>query len=516
MVLAGMIWSGCASLTAAETDLSARKTESSFDAGPFVAEFSLTLGEGTRTEAFGPLVYQQTEPDGRTFAVPPLFSKTKNTATDSEEIDFAYPVLTYDRFGTEYRWQLFQLLSYSGSADQSEKDARRFTIFPFYFQQRADDPAKNYTAFFPILGRLEGRMFRSEIEFALWPLYMKTTKGAAASSLPDDPFLAARYRYFSARRGETTTYNIVYPFFHLRYGDSLRGWQFWPLIGHEEKAVTQKTNEWGEVMSLPGHHKDFLLWPIWYNQHRNIGSENPEHAQALLPFYSFLRSPGRDSTSYLWPLGVTVTDDRVRKYREVDAPWPLVVFARGEGKTANRIWPLFGYAGNTNLESRFYLWPLYKQNRLHSAPLQRVRTRILFFLYSDTTELNTETGKHKSRQDFWPLFTHRRDFDGSTKLQVLSLIEPVLPQSKSIERNYSPVWALWRSENNPVTGNASQSFLWNLYRRESRADTKKCSLLFGLFQYQSGPDAKRVRIGYIPFGKSAKPPAKPPEQSRQP
>jgi len=488
-------------------------TNVSTDIGPLYADYKLTLESGSRTEAMGPLYYRLEQEDATTFAIPPLFSWLKHHATDSEEMDFAYPLLTYDRFGKEYRWQLGQLLSFSGGQDQSETNAHRFTIFPFYFQQRSPDESKNYTALFPVVGRLQSRMFRSEVEFALWPVYLKSIRRAAVSSLPDDPFLAARYQFLSARRGEITTYNFLYPIFHLRYGDGLKGWQFWPLIGHEEKVVTQKTNNWGDVVSIPGHHKDFLLWPIWYNQRREIGSANPEHAQALIPFYSFLRSPLRDSTSYLWPLGLTITDDRARKYKEVDAPWPFIVFARGEGKTANRVWPFYSHVANTNLESRFVLWPIYKQNKLHSAPLDRTRTRILFFLYSDVEEKNSETGKSKTRQDFWPLFTHRRDFDGTSRLQILSVLEPILPQSKSIERNYSPVWALWRSENNPTTKSSHQSFLWNLYRRESRAGAKKCSLLFGLFQYQSSPDAKRVRIGFIPFGKAAKPAAGPPVES---
>jgi hypothetical protein len=77
-----------------------------------------------------------------------------------------------------------------------------------------------------------------------------------------------------------------------------------------------------------------------------------------------------------------------------------------------------------------------------------------------------------------------------------------LPASKSIERDYSPLWSVWRSENNPRTGAASQSLLWNLYRHEATPDTKKCSLLFGLFQYHSSPEGKRVRLFYIPLGKT--------------
>jgi hypothetical protein len=70
-----------------------------------------------------------------------------------------------------------------------------------------------------------------------------------------------------------------------------------------------------------------------------------------------------------------------------------------------------------------------------------------------------------------------------------------------VERNWSPLWSVWRSEHNPTTGAASQSFLWNLYRRDTTGTTRKCSLLFGLFQYSSAAEGRRLRLFYIPFGK---------------
>jgi hypothetical protein len=129
----------------------------------------------------------------------------------------------------------------------------------------------------------------------------------------------------------------------------------------------------------------------------------------------------------------------------------------------------------------------------------------MFFLYSDRKERNTETGTAWQRTELWPLFNARRDHDGNERLQILSPIEPFVPNSKSIERNYSPLWSIWRSEKNPRSGASSQSALWNLYRYDSTPESKKCSLLFGLFQYHSGPDGKRVRVFYIPFGKARKP-----------
>jgi hypothetical protein len=107
------------------------------------------------------------------------------------------------------------------------------------------------------------------------------------------------------------------------------------------------------------------------------------------------------------------------------------------------------------------------------------------------------------RADFWPLYTYRKDFNGNSRLQILSILEPILPNNKSIERDWSPIYALWRAEKNPRTGASSQSLLWNLYRHESTPLTKKCSLLFGLFQYQSGAGGKQLRLFYIPVLKTA-------------
>jgi hypothetical protein len=241
-------------------------------------------------------------------------------------------------------------------------------------------------------------------------------------------------------------------------------------------------------------------------QTTGIGTTNEAKTVAWLPVYARLRSPLRDSTSYGWPIGLTITEDREKKYREVDAPWPLIVFAHGEGKNTKRVWPFFSRAKSPTLESRFYAWPVYKYNRLTSAPLDRERTRILFFLYSDMIERDTESGSTRRRLDCWPLFTASRDFEGNKRLQVLALLEPFIPNNRGIERNYSPVWSLWRSEQNLPTGARSQSLLWNLYRRESAPDFKKTSLLFGLFQYQSTEESRRWRLFYVPFGSHGKRP----------
>jgi hypothetical protein len=444
-------------------------------AGPLYERFSLTLGLGERTEALGPLWSDERLGTERTVSLAPLFARREAPEVEALSWDLFYPLMTYDRYGAEYRYQFLQWVSLSGGQSQAGIGARRTTLFPLYFQQRSPDPKQNYTALLPFYGRMQNHFFREEVRFVLFPAYLQT------------------------RKKDVVTDNYLAPFFHLRHGQGLEGWQFWPLAGHEHKSPTTRTNGFGEVEPVGGHDKRFVLWPFYFNNRLGLGTTNPLSQHVLFPLVSSQRSPARDSTTYLWPLGLTLTHDREKQYREVGLAAPLVVFARGEGKTANRVWPFFSEVHTAHLESDFYLWPLFKYNRAHIDPLDRERMRLLLFLYSDLSEKNTESGKALRRTDLWPLFTARRDLEGNERFQMLALLEPFLPNNPSIERSYSRVWSIWRSERSARTGAASQSLLWNLYRREITPQRTKWSVLFGLVQCQTGAAGGGFWLFHVPL-----------------
>jgi len=451
--------------------------QDSFHAGPLFDQFSLTLAPGRRVEAAGPLYYDEHQESRETWALPPLFWVTRDPETDSSEFRFLYPAMSRVRYGGQYRWQFAQLLSFAGGPSQQEKVRHRVTLFPFYFHQTSSDPSQDYTAFLPFYGQLKNRLFRDEISFVMFPAYIRS------------------------RKGGVVTDNYLYPLFHLRHGPALEGWQFWPLAGHEHKDLTTRTNGFSEVETVPGHDKRFVLWPIFFNQHAGLGSDNPQHELGLLPAYSALRSPKRDSTTVLWPFFSRI-DDREKKYREWQTPWPLVEFARGPGKHTSRVWPFYSHSYNSNLVDNFYLWPVYKFNAIHADPLDRQNTRILFFLYSDVTAKSTETGVFRRRVELWPLFSWHRDLNTNRRLQVFAPLEPFLKENPSLEHEYAPFYSLWRSEKNPKTGAASQSLLWNLYRRQTTPKSRTVSACFGLYQHEAGPAGKRLRLFYIPFGEN--------------
>jgi len=466
-----------------------------FHAGLLFDQFSLTLDSGQRTEAIGPIYYSQQKNSESTWGLPPFFSHDVDPAVESREDDFLYPLLTYDRYGREYRWQLIQLLSFSGGQLPDDSGKKRFTIFPFYFQQRSPVTNENYTALVPFYGHINDRLFRDKIFFVMFPIYSETQKR------------------------DIVTDNYLYPFFHLRHGDGVSGWQFWPLIGNEHKDVTTQTNGFGDISMVGGYDKFFALWPIYFKSTINIGtnsmvrprrgtgryiksSDNSganglETFLAVVPFYLQARSFSRDSTSVLWPFFSWI-DERGKKYHEWQGPWPFVIFTRGEGKTTSRVWPLFSQSHNKTMESDSYLWPLYQYHGFHNDTLDQQRTRVMFYLYVNVKEKNLQTGAEKRRLDMWPFFISRRDFNGNFRLQIFAPLESVLANNRGIERNWSPLWSLWRAEDNPKTGASSRSLLWNLYRCDKTPDAKKISLLFGLFQYQSSGETNKLRLFYIP------------------
>jgi len=464
-------------------------------AGPLRAEFALTLEPGERTELLGPFwaterrwptdwepTPEEPEPPvsriARTFTLAPLFNWNTEPVVDNVSWDFLYPVMTYDRYGAEYRLQVLQLLRFSGGATQEAARARGFTLVPFFwFQRSAEDPSLDYSAVWPFYGSMQKRLFRDEVRFVMWPAYVQT------------------------RRRDVVTDNYLAPFVHTRRGDGLRGWQVWPFYGTEHKDVTARTNGFGDVELVPGHDRRFALWPFYSAADLGIGSTNPVTQRTLLPLYSLQYSPQKDRRMYGWPLGPVWVDDRELGYAQTSFLFPVFAFARGPGKQAARVWPLYGTTRYPESQSVFAAWPLYYHKDTRREPLERHTTRIAFFLYTDIETRNLKTGEASRRSDLWPLFLARREADGRERFQMLAVLEPLLPGNQTIQRLYSPLWALWRAEMNPGTGVSSRSFLWNLYRYEKRPESRKCSLLFGLIQYQSTPAGKRWRLFYLPFGR---------------
>jgi len=450
--------------------------------GPLVHRFGVTFENAERTEAVGPLYYREAGDDYLEWAFPPFFARRYEEKTDKLSIEFLWKVAAYDRMGPEAKFTFMQFINVGGARSLNEEGDRRFTLFPFYFQNRSDNPERDYTGVLPFYGTVRNRLFRDEIHWVMFPLYVQS------------------------RKRDLVTDNYVLPLFHLRHGDNLRGWQLWPLMGRERKGLTVRTNVAGEVVEIGPHEQSFFLWPLVMKSHTAIGQPAERRHRTVLPFYSEERSEARDATTYLWPF-FSLIDDRARGYREWAMPYPFIVVSKGPGKTGARFWPFYGQAHNDTLRTRFVLGPLYRSKELKSENLHRLRWNSCYFLYDSVDENNTETGKGYRRRGFTPFYHYVKDWNGRESLQVLAPLETILPHSDTLRRSLSPLWSLWRSEKNPAAGKSSQSLLWNLYRRDATAQGHKGSLVFGLFRWEKRPEGRTLQFFYLPKVKLDRPTA---------
>ena len=285
--------------------------------------------------------------------------------------------------------------------------------------------------------------------------------------------------YSETRKRDVVTDNYLYPFFDWQRGDGLRGWQFWPVFGVRHKVVTTVTNGFGDAEIVSGYDKYFALWPIHVWQNTGIGTDNPEKFRADLPFYSCIRarpSSIRPRCSGRFSTGLTTARKNIASGRRRGRLW----FSRGAKARPPRACSRCSASRATNtLESDSYLWPFYCHNggAFRPAGTDAQQRPVLHLFRRDRK--NTQTGAEKKRLDMWPFFTWHRDFNGNERLQIFAPVEPALPNNRGVERNWSPLWSLWRAgaqcpKPAPPASRCSGIFT-AATRRRTRNNARSCS-----------------------------------------
>lgn len=421
----------------------------------------------------GPLLKYETKGSETEYALRPLFYRSVDDEGVSRT-DVLYPLFGHqrDQFSTSFHF--FHLLNYDFGGRETGASNRSY-LFPFLFY--GEEEQGRYMAFFPFGGTLYNWFGRDRISFTLFPLYSRT------------------------ERDTTRVDNVLWPFFARISGENESGYKFWPIYGQSSKQGV--------------YRKKFFLWPIFFSESVDLDTENPTEKRSAWPFYVSRESPDTSYRAVLWPF-FSKTENRVKGYQSWNAPWPLVRVTKGEKYHGLKILPFYADETMDVKRERWYLWPIYKIEEMHTELVESRRDRILFFLYSDRYEIKFETGDSKRRVDFWPLFGYKKT-NGVSHLHVLSLIEPFFPDNQSIERLWSPLWRIYQRKWDQQ-GNSAVSLLWNLYwcetqnervawelfplieyRKESAGHTA-VRFLKGLFSYRNNDSGKQLNLFYLPWG----------------
>jgi len=418
------------------------------------------VDEAAAQSSLGPLFFstRATRAGWREGGFRPFFTWREEPERQKREWQFLYPLAQYTENEGDWEFQFLYLLNLRGEGSVAAEREERADFFPFYLSGRRED-GQTYRWIFPFGGTVYDRLGRDEIEIRLFPFYLRSVRlGAERSWFP-------------------------WPFLSRLRGEERSGFAVWPFYGQEE---------WR------GHYqRRYALWPLLLHQRTGLEGDNPEESLAVLPFYFSQRSPERDLTVVLWPF-FSHLEDRKRGYEQWEFPWPLFAIARGEERQITRFLPFFAMERRV-LRNEFLLrelvsettailFPLYSRTVDATANSRAERERILWWLYSDLRETGSDGDTR--RIDGWPLFRYVRDREGAQVFQTLALLEAFLPGNELVERNYSPLWALYTYRRSP-SGNAVHSLLWNLVRHERRPEGYRLEVLGPLLSFEERDGASR-------------------------
>lgn len=412
----------------------------------------------------GPLIHSSRSLDGdvEEIALRPLFFWRGEKAAQTSEWEFLYPLATYRRREGDWDLQLLRVINARGEGTPQAGRGERSDFFPFYFSGVREN-GDAYYGIMPLWGKVYDRLFWEEWDWVLFPLYSRTVRSGAENFYFPWPIL-------SITRGTDP-------------GVDHRGFLFVPIYGQEVREGV--------------FEKYFALWPLFIYQRTGLDGDEPEEVVSVLPFFAARRSPMWDQTTVLWPL-FTYTDDRARRYEQWDVAWPFVKYARGEGRQALFVFPLYMHDRKflrdeflfreIRYEDLGVLFPIFVRQTEEVIGARKVRHRILWYLYSDT---RTEGRDGEARRiDAWPLMRYDRDREGTVVFQTLALLEAFVPGNEWIERNWSPLWALCTYRANP-RGESVYSFLWNLVRHEETKVGRSVEVLGPVLAYREAGEAAR-------------------------
>ncbi len=421
-------------------------------------------------DGLGPIFSWRRSPVKKEWGFRPLFFWVERSEESLSQLEFLYP---FGKIRNEegYTKGYFSPLSLYWREQGEGRKKWDFHFFPFFIGET--EKGENYFGLFPIYGRLLERYGKHEIRFLLWPIYGE-----------------------SSSEGFRTTH-LLWPFFSFTQGEKKGGFHFWPFYGRKEEfGVTRK---------------QFILWPFFIQQKKDMDTDDPMEEWMVFPFYISKESKRFESKTFLWPF-FSHARDRLTGFEQWDFPFPFYQSLKGEDLKGYRFFPFYGYkVKGKEWRRTFYLYPLYQLEEDWMGESQERTHRILLLIRIRSNEM--ENGLKKSRSlRIWPFFDYEEDEEGRLFFSVFYLF-PF--KDEGFERNLSPLFRIFRWERDSRKG-SSVNFLWGFYRKTKKEDKesweiahllgmekeprkKTVTVLKGLFVYKKDGDRSLFRLFYLPI-----------------
>ncbi len=401
-----------------------------------------------RWRALGPFFeHAQGEESLTLTAVRPLYSRVEDEAAARRRSDYAWPIGYSRRLHDDHHGRV--LLTFWTRHDLTDPESRyHIYVLPFYFQGR-DQEGESYAAIFPLGGRIHNFFRFDTVRFVFWPLYVRT------------------------EQNEIVSRSYVWPIVSHTSGKGIHRFRVFPFYGQNRHRDRYK--------------KQFILWPFW-SQAEYYYDGSSGSGYILFPLYGRLDLEDQQSWMVLPPFFRISRGDRVNFAL---APWPF--FQRRTGEVQQTyLWPLYGQKRMPVVQSRFALWPIFRETHIDRGETVVQRRNVMPFYYSAVErdravpprplELDDPVPRGEvvsNYQKIWPLLSYQREGDES-RFRLLALSP--LRESGPIERNYAPLWTLL--QNTRVDDASETEVLWGLFRRQREGDEQAYTSVFPLVNWE--------------------------------
>lgn len=419
-----------------------------FDWG-FLASRQPDVHGDLRTKVLGPFFEFASSTNGMRFgAFRPVYSRIQDPVSERTFHDVLWPIAEGRAFKSELQWRF--ILTYYHDFDVNDPTSRyRFMSLPIYFQGR-DIHKKRYFAIFPLGGRIHEFLGRDEINFALFPLY-------ARSSI-----------------NNVVTKDVVWPIYSRTEGKGIYRFRVFPFYArsyHKDKF-----------------EKRFIMWPFWtWARYKQPGSSGTGYI--VWPLWGHIKLESENTWLFVPPL---FRFSRGQRLNYSYYPWPFIQRSAGLVEKLY-IWPLFGEKHMQGHYRSFYLWPIIWNDRV-----DRGDTMVKRFVIAPVYQSGVHVESHRDDQGdrkvlgryrkVWPLFYYQREYDESF-FRTLDLWP--LRRTPAVERLYAPIWTLY--SRTALGGNVDHELLWGLYRQRRRGADSFSSSLFPLWDWKREEGERSVR-----------------------
>ncbi|HOK39601.1 MAG TPA: hypothetical protein PLD27_00985 [bacterium] len=340
-----------------------------------------------------------------------LFYKSyRDTSKNKETKAYLYPFIQQKKSDISKSFFIFPIYSYTAVKHNNDTEFNDVDLFllPSIFYGY-DKKEGNYFAFFPIAGNMKGKLGKEEINFFLFPLYLKT-----------------KYK-------DDIIKNYFYPFIAFADNENLHIKKFFPF--------------YGEIERKGKYEKKFVMYPFY--QERNNYINNQKYTSKIyFPIYGIENYPGARYKSYLYP---------IIRYKENDfknnfSILPFIIKERSYNYSKTYYSFIYGEKEDkTNkVKSGYYLFPI---GHFHYQEKNDGYYKDNYFLPFIKYYKKYEKEDKQSVFQFFPLFKVNKN-NGLMKLSIPSL--EIFLKGNTVEKKYSNLWNFIRIEKN------SNEFILNI------------------------------------------------------